>query len=232
MPKPRRVTPTASPPGVLIAKGGRSQAAEELVNSLTHGIGLLLSLVGMVVLIVLAAKQGDAWHVASCAVYGTTLVLLYAASTFYHRFHRSKASRVLKAMDHAAIFLLIAGTYTPFTLVTLRGAWGWTMFGVVWALAVAGILLHFLMLHGLPLMTTLLYLGMGWLGVVAAKPMTKILPTPALLLLLAGGLSYTAGLIFFPLKRVPYRHAVWHVFVLAGSAFHYFAVLYFVVPPA
>ncbi len=203
---------------------------EELANWLTHGIGAVLSVVGLVLLICFSTWYGDVWHIVSSAIFGTTLVLLYTASTLYHRFRTERVKLVLQKLDHAAIFLLIAGTYTPFVLVTLRGPWGWSLFGVVWGLAIVGVTLKFWFAGRFRLASTLIYLGMGWLVMVAIKPLSAALPASGLRLLIAGGLCYTGGAVFYLWKRLPYSHAIWHLFVLAGSACHWAAVFYFVVP--
>jgi hemolysin III len=205
---------------------------EELANALTHGVGVALSVAGLAVLVTLASLRGDAWGITSTAIYGTTLVLLYTASTLYHSFRAEAAKRLLRKFDHAAIFLLIAGTYTPFLLVSIRGPWGWSLFGVIWGLAIAGVAAKFWLTGRFRLLSTLLYLGMGWLVVVALRPMLQSVPPTGMWLLLAGGLSYTLGTIFYAWKRLPYHHAIWHMFVLGGSACHFFAVFVSVVPPA
>lgn len=203
---------------------------EELANSVTHGIGLALSVAGFVVLVVLAILRGGAWHIVSCSVYGSTLVCLYAASTLYHSVRSRRVKRVLKVLDHSAIYLLIAGTYTPFSLVILRGGWGWTLFGLVWGLSVLGILFKVWFVDRFQIASATVYLAMGWLVVIALKPLLALVPSHGLLWLLAGGVLYTAGVGFFAWRKLPYSHAIWHVFVLAGSACHYFAVLYYVLP--
>lgn len=205
---------------------------EELAHSLTHGLGAGLSGAGLVLLVIRSAQHGDAWHVVSTAIFGATLVLLYTASTLYHSFRSERTKQVLQKFDHAAIFLLIAGTYTPFVLVTLRGPWGWSLFGVVWGLAVAGVTLKFWLAGRFRLASTLIYLAMGWLVLVAIKPLLAALPAGGIKLLLAGGLCYTGGAGFYLWKRLPYHHAVWHLFVLAGSACHWAAVYLHVVPAA
>jgi hemolysin III len=205
---------------------------EELANALTHGIGLALSIAGLVVLVTLAAVRGDVWDVTSTAIFGVTLVLLYLTSTLYHSLRGEQLKRLLRKFDHAAIFLLIAGTYTPFLLVNLRGPWGWSLFGVIWALAVAGVVVKFWLAGRFKLGSTLLYLGMGWLIVIALRPMLRTVPEGALWLLLAGGLCYSAGTVFYLWKRLPYHHAIWHLFVLGGSACHFFAVFAAVIPRA
>jgi hemolysin III len=198
---------------------------EEVANTVTHGIGLLLSVAGFVVLLVLAILRGTAWHIVACSVYGASLICLYTASTLYHAVISPRLKRALKIFDHSAIYLLIAGTYTPFLLLQLRGPWGWSLFGVVWGLAFAGILFKFWFVDHFQHLSTAVYVLMGWLVIVAAKPVLAHVPSATLLWLFAGGLFYSTGVIFYVWKRLPYSHAVWHVFVLAGSTCHYFAVL-------
>lgn len=205
---------------------------EELANSLTHGLGVVLSVAGLVLLVLFSARYGDAWHVASTAIFGSTLLLLYVSSTLYHSFRDARIKQLLQKLDHAAIFLLIAGTYTPFVLVTLRGPWGWSLFGIVWGLAIIGVVLKFWLAGRFRLVSTLIYLGMGWLVLVAIRPLVAALPTGGLRLLVAGGLCYTGGAVFYLWKRLPYQHALWHLFVLGGSACHWAAVFFFVVPAA
>jgi hemolysin III len=203
---------------------------EELANSITHGVGLALSVVGLIVLIVLSVTRGSVWHIFGCTIFGVTLVLLYSASTLYHSFRTPRLKRILKILDHTAIYLLIAGTYTPFTVVNLRGFWGWTLFSLVWGLSVFGIVWKFFYAERFQIISTLIYLAMGWLVLIAIKPVTTALPLSGILWLVAGGIFYTVGVLFFALKRLPYNHAIWHVFVLAGSTCHYFAVMFAVLP--
>lgn len=203
---------------------------EEIANAITHGLGVALSIAAFIALVLLARAYGTTLHVVSVAVYGATLVLLYSASTLYHSLSNTRACKVFKIIDHASIYLLIAGTYTPFTLVTLRGPWGWSLFGVVWGLAVLGVALEALWVYRPKWVSGVVYLGMGWLIVVAIKPLLAALPPTGWQLLLAGGLAYTFGVVFYVLKKVPYMHAVWHLWVLAGSACHFFAVLLYVLP--
>lgn len=179
---------------------------------------------------VFASLYGDPWHVTSAAIFGSTMVLLYLASTLYHAIQSPRAKQVLRGFDHAAIYLLIAGTYTPFALVSLRGPWGWSLFGVVWGLALFGIIAQggFLRRHGV--FRVLLYLAMGWVVVIAAKPLLTNLEPGALWLLGLGGLCYTAGLRFYASNRIPFAHAIWHLFVLAGTILHFFAILLYVIP--
>lgn len=204
---------------------------EELASALTHGLGILASAIGGAVLIVFAALGGDAWQLLSAIVFSCTLILLYTSSTLYHAVRRSAARARLQVLDHCAIFLLIAGTYTPFTLVTLRGAWGWSLFGVVWLLATAGIVFKLFFTGKLRRLSTGIYLGMGWLSVIAARPFLDALSFETLLWLIAGGLAYTIGTVFYHSRRIPFAHAVWHLFVLAGSACHFVAVATQVIRP-
>ncbi len=198
---------------------------EEIANSLTHGLGLILSVGGLAVLVTLAAMRGDAWTVVGCAVFGASLVLLYSASTLYHALRAPRWKHLLRVADHAAIFLLIAGTYTPFTLVNLRGPWGWSLFGVVWALAVGGVMLKLFCTGRFDVLSTLVYLFMGWLALIALRPLLGALPLGSLVFLLIGGVAYSLGTVFYGWRRLPYHHAVWHVFVLIGSICHFIAVL-------
>jgi len=203
---------------------------EETINAVTHGAGAVLGAAGLAVLVALAALRGDAWHVVSCAIYGATLVLLFTSSTLYHSFRGPRVKHVFRVIDHSSIYLLIAGTYTPFLLVSLRGGWGWSLFGVVWGLALAGIAFQVFFVDRFRLAQTLIYLGMGWLVVVATRPLLQRVPLGGLLWLLAGGLSYTLGAVFYLWKKLPYHHGIWHLFVLAGSVCHYFAILLYVIP--
>lgn len=210
----------------------RSQGTgEEIANSVTHGMGAVLSAAGVAVLVTLAARRGTAWHVVGCSVFGASLVLLYLASTLYHAIPAPRARRVLRALDHAGILFLIAGTYTPFTLVTLRGPWGWTLFGIVWGLALLGVALE-LLAPRRRVIAVALYLLMGWTVVVAFRPLLAGLAANGVRLLLLGGVAYTLGVVFYAWRRLPYHHALWHGFVLLGSAAHFFAVLFYVVPRA
>ncbi len=200
----------------------------ERFNGISHLIGAVLALAGLVVLVVVAALQGDAWKIVSFSLYGATLFLLYGFSTLYHSL-RGRAKIIFRRFDHLAIYLLIAGTYTPFTLVTLRGVWGWSLFGAVWGLAVAGMALEYLPRRGARILPVVIYLGMGWLALIALRPLLQALPLAGFVWLLAGGLFYTIGVLFYALdERLRHAHGVWHLFVLAGSASHYFAILYYV----
>lgn len=198
---------------------------EEVANAITHGLGVVASLSGGAVLVTLAVLHGDAWQIAGAAVFGASLLLLYSASTLYHAVGHRVAKARLQVFDHCAIFVLIAGTYTPFMLVSLRGPWGWWLFGVVWALAAAGIVFKLFFTGRYDRLSTAMYLAMGWLVLVAIGPMVRAVPPPTLLWLAAGGLAYTAGTVFYLNRRMPYAHAIWHLFVLGGSACHFVAVL-------
>ena len=199
---------------------------EELANSLSHGIGLVAALVGIPFLLAASARHGDLLNTVGVIVFSASIVALYFSSTVYHGLRNGKAKRVFRVVEHSAIYLLIAGTYTPFTLGVLRGPWGWTLLGAVWTFAAIGVALKAYNKASHPILSTSLYLSMGWLIVLAAEPLMAGLSTPALLLLVAGGLSYTVGVIFFALdSRLPFGHLVWHAFVMTGTACHYFAVL-------
>ncbi|MEJ2368674.1 MAG: hemolysin III family protein [Acidobacteriota bacterium] len=204
---------------------------EEIVNSVTHGVGLGLAITGLVVLVTLSALYSSPWAVVGSSIYGATLVILYSASTVYHSLKKGRAKRFFRILDHVSIYLLIAGTYTPLTLVNLRGAWGWTLFGVIWGLAFLGIFLKTTLGHRIRVLSPILYLIMGWLAVVALHPLMLTVPHPGLVLLFAGGAAYTAGVIFFALDtKVPYFHGIWHLFVLAGSVLHFFAIMVAILP--
>ncbi|MBL9206545.1 MAG: hemolysin III family protein [Opitutaceae bacterium] len=203
---------------------------EETANWITHGIGALLSVAALALLVVAASLRGDAWHVTSFAVFGATLVLLYTGSTLYHALRAERAKAWWLKFDHAAIFLLIAGTYTPFLLTSLRGPWGWSLLGVIWTLCGVGAVLQFARGVGRTGWSTLAYVLAGWLVVVAIHPMLAKVPHGGLWLLLAGGLSYTFGVLFYRWHRLRYHHAVWHVFVLGGSVCHFLAVLLYLLP--
>jgi len=199
---------------------------EEIANSISHGAALVAALVGTPYLILQAERHGDARVVVGASIFAATMILLYLSSTLYHALPVGKAKRVFRVIEHSAIFLLIAGTYTPFTLGVLRGAWGWTLLGIVWGLAAAGVALKVFNKGSHPVLSTSNYLMMGWLVVIAVDPMIARIPTAGLLWLIAGGVSYTAGVAFFALdSRLKYGHLIWHLFVMTGTACHYFAVL-------
>lgn len=203
--------------------------AEETASSLSHALGIILSIAGLAVLTAFAALHGGASRIVSVSVYGTTLILLFTASTLYHALPNPRIKPVLRLLDHSAIFLLIAGTYTPFTLISLRGPWGWTLFVIVWTLAIIGIALELRRVRN-RVAAALLYLGMGWVGIIAVKPLIATIEPTGLWLLLAGGLCYTFGVPFYLWKKLPYNHALWHLFVLAGSVLQFFSILLYVLP--
>lgn len=201
----------------------------ERFNSMSHLVGAVAAAAGLVVLIVLAKRQGDPWKIMSFSIYGTSLCLMYITSTLYHSLE-GRARRIFRKLDHYAIYLLIAGTYTPFALVTLQGAWGWVLFSIIWGLAIVGIILDALLQEGRRLLPVTIYLLMGWLALIALDPLLQALPYPGFLWLMAGGLFYTVGVIFYVLgKKLHYAHSIWHLFVLAGSISHYLAILLYVV---
>lgn len=206
-----------------------TRLSEILANAITHGVGLALALMGAIYLVVASTRSG-ARNIVSCSVFAATLVLVYLCSTLYHSLIATRARHVFQVLDHSAIYLLIAGTYTPFTLVAMRGAIGWTLFFVVWALAVAGVVFKSLAVGQLPVLSTVVYLLQGWIIVFAIGPLLHAVGWGGLLWLIAGGLSYTLGIVFFAMDGRRYFHAVWHLFVLGGSIAHYFAILLYVVP--
>jgi hemolysin III len=204
----------------------RYSFGEEVANSITHGVGWLLSVCGLALLVTFAAITGGTLRVVTCAVFGSTLVLLYAASTLYHALPSERAKYIFRVLDHSSIFFLIAGTYTPLTLVAVGGPWGWSLFGAIWALAAIGVLLNTTAHGRWRWLSISLYVSMGWLVVIAIRPLVASVTAGVLVLIVAGGLSYTLGLVFYGWRRLPYGHAVWHLFVLAGSVLHYLAVLF------
>ena len=203
---------------------------EELASSITHGIGAILGAAGLVVLVVFATLYGDAWHIVSVSVYGATLVLLYLMSTLYHSLQSPRVKRVFQILDHSSIYLLIAGSYTPFTLVTLRGAWGWSLFGIIWGLAIVGIVLKVFFTGRMRIFSSIVYIAMGWFVLIALRPLLSNFPFEGFIWLLVGGCFYTSGIFFYCWKTMPYSHAIWHLFVLAGSICQYFAILFYVLP--
>jgi hemolysin III len=205
---------------------------EEIAHAITHGVGVLLAIVGLTVLVARAALYGNTWHVVACSVFGATLVLMYAASTLYHSIPNAlpRAKQVLRIIDHSMIYFLIAGTYTPFTLITLRGTWGWSLFGFTWGLAAAGVAFKIFATGRFEKLSLVIYLAMGWCAIVAIKPILAHLPTGGIALTAAGGLAYSGGVAFYVWERLRYHHAIWHLFVLAGSVLQYFAIFFYVVP--
>lgn len=202
-------------------------SGEEIANSITHSIGAGLSIAALVILVVLASRRGDAWRIVSFSIYGITLFLLYLASTLYHGFVNPKIKNVFRILDHSAIYLLIAGTYTPVTLTLMRGAWGWTLFGLAWAMAIGGIIITALLLDKLKALLVLSYVVMGLLVVIAIKPMIQMLPRGMIIWLFIGGACYILGIIFYLWKRLPYHHPIWHLFVLGGSISHFLGILFY-----
>jgi hemolysin III len=203
---------------------------EEIASSVSHGVGAALSVAALALLVVFAATRGDAWRVVGLSIFGSTLFILYLASTLYHAVRGARAKRLLRVLDHAAIFLLIAGTYTPVLLAYMRGPWGWTLFGLIWGMAIIGVLCKVLLMDRVNWAHLLLYIAMGWLVLIALKPTLRSVPPQLVLWLLLGGLCYTLGVIFYVWKRLPYQHAIWHLFVLAGSICHFFGLLFHLAP--
>lgn len=210
-------------------------AGEEIASAITHGLGVIFGIVALTLLIVFSALRGTVWHVVSVSIYGATLIILYTMSTLYHAFTKEKIKWLFKIFDHASIYLLIAGTYTPFTLVVLRndGVLGWTLFGVIWALAIIGIILSSFFANKFKFLTAACTLIMGWVVVFAMNPLIKIFVSmgikPAIYWLIGGGVAYTLGVIFYVQKKMPYFHAIWHLFVLLGSVCHFISI-YYIIP--
>lgn len=204
--------------------------AEELANRLTHCVAALLSIVGLVILLVAASRTGDPYRIVSSAVFCSVLCIFYIISTLYHTFRNPRVRYIFRILDHAGIFLVIAASYTPFTLVSLREGNGWALFGVVWGLAVVGVVFKTFMTHRLAFLAPVLYIALGWLIVVDLEGLLSMVPIKGVLWLFAGGLCYTVGIIFYAIDRIPYNHAIWHLFVVAGSLCHYLSILWYVVP--
>lgn len=204
---------------------------EEFANIATHGAGVVFSIVALVLMVTYAARNGDPYHIVSVSVFGATLILLYLMSTLYHAITHPKAKYVFRVADHACIYLLIAGSYTPFTLVTMRGGWGWTLFGITWGLALCGIVFKVFFTKRFSTLSVLMYVGLGWSVIIAIKPMVEMVPIGGIAWLTAGGALYTGGVLFYLWRRIPYHHAIWHLFVMGGSFCHFLAVYYYVLPP-
>jgi len=198
---------------------------EEIANSVTHGIGAVLAVAGLTVLVVLAAIYGDTWRVVSFTIYGSSLIILYSASTLYHGVRHPKVKRVLRTFDHTSIYLLIAGTYTPFLLIAVRDTMGWTLLAIVWAMAIVGIIWKIFFLGRFEVMATIMYVLMGWMGVIAFRQMLVNVPHFGVIMLFAGGIVYTLGVGFYAWEKLPYNHAIWHLFVLGGSICHFVAIV-------
>lgn len=209
----------------------RYSSREEIASSVTHGIGIFFSLIALIVMLYNAWNYGDSWSIIGALVFGVGLVLTYTSSTLYHSFRKEKLKALFRIFDHISIFVLIAATYTPLTLINLRGPWGWSIFAIVWGLALFGIIVECTSLRRFRLASVLLYLGMGWTIVVAAKPLMAMVERGGTTLLLIGGLFYTFGCIFYAWKKLPYNHAIWHLFVICGSCCHFFAILFYVCIP-
>ena len=209
---------------------GRYTLQEEILNAATHGFGILLSIVGLVVLVAFATLNGSALLITSCAIFGGTLIFAYASSTLYHAITNEKAKQIFRQFDHSAIYFLIAGTYTPIVLVLLGGAWGWSIFAIIWAVTIFGVVLKFIYPHRFKKLSVALYLIMGWFIIIALKELLVVMPSGGLWLMLIGGLFYSVGVLFYVYKKLPFNHAIWHLFVLGGSISHYFMVLFYVIP--
>ncbi len=203
---------------------------EEVAHVITHGLGAVLSVIGLTVLVARASVYGNAWHVTAVSIFGATLVMMYSASALYHSIQFPRAKHVLRVIDHSLIYFLIAGTYTPFTLITLKGPWGWSLFGVTWGLAIFGVAFKIFLTGRFEKVSLAIYLAMGWCAITAIKPLLANLEPGGLMLMLAGGLTYSGGVAFYVWERLRYHHAIWHLFVLGGSVLHYFAILFYVVP--
>ena len=202
---------------------------EEILNVATHGMGFLMSVAALIILVIFASLYGNAWHIVSFSIYGASLVILYLASTAFHLVQKQKIRNWLNVFDHISIYLLIAGTYTPFLLVTLRGPWGWSFFGIVWGLAIAGIVLKLFFTGRFSLVSTIIYVALGWIILIAISPLSNALSFDGLMWLLAGGICYSVGAVFFLLNKLPFNHAIFHVLVVAGSACHFVAVFWYVL---
>jgi len=203
---------------------------EEIANTIIHGIGILISVAALVLMVVFSALKGTAWHVVGSTVFGIALIIMYTFSTLYHGITNRKAKDILEILDHSAIYFLIAGTYTPFTLVTLKGPLGWALFGIIWGLTIVGVFFKMFFVKKFMFISTLIYIGMGWLVVIGWNQLVENLPYWGLFWLVLGGILYTAGTIFYVWRSMKYHHALWHVFVLAGSISHVFSVLFYVIP--
>ncbi len=203
---------------------------EEVANSITHGIGAMLSIAALVILIVFSSLYGTRWHIVSFTIYGASMFILYMSSTLVHSFAEGKAKDLFEIFDHSSIYIFIAGTYTPFLLVVIRGPLGWSLFGVVWGLAIAGTIFKCFFAKKYLFTSTILYVVMGWIMVFAWKPLAVVLPSLGMIYLMIGGLLYTFGAIFYVWRGFHYHHAIWHLFVIAGTVLHFFCVLFYVLP--
>lgn len=203
-------------------------AGEEIINSITHGLGALLSIVALVVLIIIAGRNNDFWQLVSFSIYGSTLIILYLSSTLYHSFTGPKLKNLFARFDHVSIFLLIAGTYTPILLISIRGIWGWTLLIIIWTVALIGAVIRSIYLYRFRKLMVAIYLIMGWMFVLAGKQIYLNLATESLVFLLLGGIAYSVGVVFYLWRKLPYSHGIWHLFVLAGSILHFFAIYYII----
>lgn len=213
----------------LIKPDTSQTRVEEIGNASTHALGALLSLIALVLLTLFAAYQNDSLKLVSSIVFGSTLLLMYVCSTLYHSMMNPKIKHLFRILDHASIYLLIAGSYTPFVLVTINGSLGWTIFTIIWSLAFVGVLFKWFFVHKFDLLSTLIYLLMGWMALLIVKPLYQLLPSGGLTYIVAGGLCYTVGVIFYIWERLVFSHVLWHLFVLSGSICHFFAVFFYVV---
>ena len=218
-----------SPKNYSASESSIYSLAEEIANAITHGLGAILSVAGLTLMVVLTVTQDDLLRIVSAIIYGTTLILLFLTSTLYHSFQHTKTKNVFQLLDHCAIYLLIAGTYTPFLLISLNGLWGYTLMAIIWGMALFGIFFKVFFMDRFPKVSLFTYILMGWLIIIASGEMIARVPTEALILLATGGVIYTAGTIFYSWERIPFNHAIWHVFVLMGSTFHFFAVYSYVL---
>lgn len=205
-------------------EGSHYSIAEEVANAITHGIGIIFSIIALVVLVALASVNGDAWRIMAVSIFGSSMLILYTASTLYHALPQPAVKKIMRIIDHGAIYLLIAGTYTPFLLGDMRGTWGWVLFGGLWGAALVGIVYKIFYVGKFNFIATMMYVAMGWSVVLTIKPALESIPMAALVLMAIGGIAYTTGVIFYLWERIPYNHAIWHLFVLAGSVFHFAAI--------
>lgn len=211
-------------------KNFKHKTKEEIANSITHGMGVLASIIGLILLIIKANQSNNRWMIASFSIYGSSMIILFLASTLYHALPHPRVKRVFQVIDHSSIYILIAGTYTPFTLVSLRGGWGWSLFGTVWGLAIVGIILDVFYHGSSSKLETISYVLMGWLSIIAIHRLFAVIGLNGILLLIGGGAVYTLGVIFYRSKKIPFNHAIWHLFVLGGGICHFLVVFFFVVP--
>ncbi len=202
---------------------------EESINVISHFIGTILSAIALVLLVVFASIYGNAWHIVSFSIYGSSMIMLYTASTLYHNSKKEKVRRRLKVFDHISIFIMIAGTYTPFALVTLNGTIGWIIFGIIWGFALAGTIIKLFFTGRFNLLSTAMYIGMGWVAIFAISPLIDNLSYEGLMWLFGGGISYTVGAVFYSIKKIKFNHAIFHIFVLIGSICHFISIMFYVL---